>query len=353
MRFSQNILTIGCECKKPRGGIAYVLHTYMNDIFSPFKFVANSGEGGKIAKVWQMLRAYVKCEVRERQDKDLKVVHIHTASNNCFRRSTLFIRQAKRLGKHVVLHIHGGAFREYYKSSPKFVDKHLQMCDAIIALSETWRHFFEDELGYEQTYIVNNVIPIPQPVHSKQDNRTHLLFLGLITEEKGIFDLLNCIHRHSKEWKGKLVLHVGGNGKTNLLVEEIKRLRLEDIVYFEGWVSGSQKSRLLSEADAFILPSYTEGLPISILEAMSYGLPVLATPVGGIPEIIQQNKQGLLFTPGDMDMMERAIRQIINNPAQAKMMGQQGKSDIKNFLPDKTALQLENIYSHILQQENI
>ena len=128
-----------------------------------------------------------------------------------------------------------------------------------------------------------------------------LLFLGLLGKNKGIYDLLECIRDHKVEFQGKLKLYIGGNGEIEHVKQLIKEYGIADIVIFEGWVSGDKKIELLNKSDAYILPSYKEGLPISILEAMSYGMPIISTPVGGIPEIVSNGENGYLVEPGNKE----------------------------------------------------
>lgn len=343
MLSGKEILTIGCNFTPPKGGIACVLDVYKRKVYEHFRFVANSCEGSVLRKLWMVVKSYLQCEWQERFDKDVKIVHIHTASYNSFKRSVIYLKQAKRHGKKVVMHIHGGGFREYRKSCPEFVDKHLGMCDAIVALSETWRKYFAEELGFNNVYVVNNVIDNPKIVEKKKDGKFHLLFLGLITEAKGIFDLLEVLKEHKEEWSGHLVLHVGGNGKVSELNQMIEAFGVGDMVIFEEWVSGDKKSELLSMADAFILPSYTEGVPISILESMSYGVPILSTPVGGIPEVVNADT-GILFTPGDRVAMAKAINHVKDGENLRRNMGIKSLEVAKLYMTGNITIQLKRIY---------
>lgn len=116
---------------------------------------------------------------------------------------------------------------------------------------------------------------VPKWINSRTD-ASPLLFLG---HNKGIYDLIDVIALHKKEFHGRQKLRVGGNrevDKVNILIKEKK---ISDIVSYVGWVSGGRKVELLDVSDAYILPSYKEGLTISILEAMSYGLPMISTKV--------------------------------------------------------------------------
>lgn len=346
---SKHVLTIGCQWKKPKGGIAVVLNSYSR-IFPEFNIIVNSNGKNSIANLLQLLYSLVVTTFRLTFCRSTKIVHIHTASYNSFKRSALFISLAKFFKRKVVIHIHGGGFKEYYEKNTSFVHKNLLKCDTIIALTEYWKKFFEG-LGFENVIVVPNIVDSPTIQERKcNDGKTHILYLGLITKAKGIFDLLDVINKHKAEFDGKIILHIGGNGETTLLQNIIKEHNLSNIVQFEGWVSGDKKVELLNNADVFILPSYTEGLPISILEAMSYSLPVITTPVGGIPEVVKDGENGLLFTPGDKDTLYKAIDKFAINKGPQEDMGKKSYNLVQPHFPGNVAVILESIYNELLKQ---
>lgn len=351
MRYSNNVLTIGCECQQPKGGVASVLNSYMNNVYRPFKFVANSGGGGKLSNLWMMLRSCVQCERIEHRDEELQFVHIHTASYISFWRSAWYIRQAKRNRKKVIVHIHGGAFREYRKKNLHFVDKHLSMCDAVITLSEGWKKYFTESVGLSNVHVIPNIIANPKDMNVAGDGKFHLLFLGAINDGKGIFDLLDVIRDMKEVWQDRIVLHVGGNDQVDRFKKTVNDYGLNAIVIYEGWVSGDKKAELFNLADAYILPSYIEGLPISILEAMSYGVPVLSTKVGGIPEVVRTNSNGILFEPGDKKAMREAIESMLSSRELYDSMSVQCKQDARPYLPVNVSSNLESLYSQLLLNE--
>lgn len=322
-----------------------MLKTYMDCIYTPFHFVANS-KGGLLANIWFLIKSLMQCEGIYRTNKQIEIVHIHTASYNSFKRSVLYIKQAKRYGKKVVCHIHGGGFRDFRKTCPEFVDKHLNMCDAVVALSETWRKYFAEELELNNVYVINNIIENPKIMQVENDGRFHILFLGLITEVKGIFDLLDVLRDNKEVWNGHIILHVGGNGKVDEFKQKIVEYGIENMVVYEGWVSGDKKVSLFNIANAFILPSYTEGVPISILEAMSYGIPILSTLVGGIPEVVNTDT-GILFTPRDKTMMAKAITKIFSDVELCHSMKSNCKKEANAYLPNSIAMQLKNLYDQL------
>ena len=344
---SIRVLTIGCQWKKPKGGIAVVLNCYSR-LFLDFNIIVNSNGKNAFANLVQLLYSLVETALRLAFCIGIRTVHIHTASYNSFKRSTLFISLAKFFKRKIVIHIHGGGFKEYYEKHSSFVHKNLLKCDTIIALTEYWKEYFNG-LGFENVVIVPNIVEPPVVQNKKcYDGKTHILYLGLITKAKGIYDLLDVVNKHKTEFENKIILHIGGNGEAATLLHIIKENGLSQIVKFEGWVSGEKKVELLNNADVFILPSYTEGLPISILEAMSYRLPVISTPVGGIPEVIKDGENGFLFTPGDKDALYNAINNLVADKNQREDMGEKSYKRVQQHFPDKVAKILENIYTELM-----
>lgn len=342
---SDRVLTVGCEFRPPRGGIAQVLWNYEKYVYPRFKFVANSGGGNKVAKLLKAFTGLVRMAMTLAVDKDVEIVHIHTASYNSFWRSSWFVRVAKVFGKKVVIHIHGGGFKEYYAANKDFVSQVLERCDALVTLSASWKTFFEDVVGHKKVFVVHNIVEPPVMKAVGQDGLFHLLYLGHIYKAKGIFDLVEVVRCSHVEYRGRLVLDIGGGMyEADVLKHFIEQHGLEDVIRFHGWVGGDRKHELLNVADAFILPSYTEGVPISILEAESYGLPVLSTTVGGIPEVVEDGKNGFLFQAGDLDKMKQVIDKLLNDEALREEQGRASKQISMKYLPNEVTTCLKRVY---------
>ena len=344
----ERILTIGCEYKPPRGGIAQVLSNYDQLIFAPFKFIRNSTGDGLPKNIVVMALAWVATFFRLQKKKKIKVVHIHTASRNSFLRSSTFARLARFMGRKVLMHIHGGGFKDYYNGHKSFVDGILAKCDGIVALSPDWAHYFTEELKCHNVQVVNNLIEPPVLFNMERDGKLHLLFLGLINEAKGVYDMLELLAANKERYEGRLMFHVAGNGDTERLQQVIKDLGLAGLVCFEGWASGEKKQQLLNQCDVFVLPSYVEGLPLSILEAMTYSKAVIASRVGAIPSIVLEQENGFLIDPGDMEAMGKAIDRFLDDPSLLARYGAASGRLCKPFLKDEVERQLINCYQKIL-----
>lgn len=345
---SNNILLVGPTYKKPKGGIAQVLNSCSLYVYKDIKHITSNGGNGICSKLFNFGKGLLSCVMKLLSDRTISIVHIHTASNNDFKRNSYFIRIAKFFDKKVVLHIHGGGFKDYYSHNKKFVRQQLDKVDAIIALSEYWQRYFSDDLGYENIFVVHNIIPPPNYIpQNKEKKMFDLLYLGHIYEKKGIFDLVDLIKEHRSEYVGRLRLHIGGGlFEIEKLLKILETEKLEDVITYEGWVSGKKKENLLNMADAYILPSYAEGVPISILEAMSYHLPIISTMVGGIPSIVNDNN-GILIEPGNKSQIKKAIDKLMNSVSLKRKMGEASYKMSLSYQPHSVIRELECVYNKI------
>jgi glycosyltransferase involved in cell wall biosynthesis len=226
------------------------------------------------------------------------------------------------------------------------VDKVFSRCDVIVALTHKIKDFY-DEVGCKNVVVINNIIERPLLSSERyNDGLIHLLFLGGITEEKGVFDMLDVINENKSAFDGRLMFHIGGNKEVDRLKSIIASNKLQNVVKFEGWLSGNEKVKMLNMCDIFILPSHTEGLPISILEALSYGKYIISTNVGGIPEIVTKDN-GILFAPKD----KKALSRILNGIATSGLEGMSPdviRTTAANYMPENVAMQLDKLYKQIL-----
>lgn len=343
---SSKVLTIGCRCMPPRGGIGQVLWSYSNYIYENFKFIENSRKSNAFINLFVAFVAMIKMITKLLIDREIRIVHIHTASGVSFMRSTLFLKIAKMFNKKVVMHIHGGGFADYYKGHNNFVTKNLKRCDKIITLSQNWVDFYAS-IGF-QSSCVENVISEPILRKTQHDDVLHMLYLGLIIERKGIYDLLDVLSKNKAEFGGKLMLHIGGNGEVEKLNKIIAEKELQDVVTFEGWVDNEKKVELLNLCDVFILPSYVEGLPLSILEAMAYNMAIVSTRVGGIPSLVKDKINGFLFEPGDKYAIFSSVNSLLNDKHLLEKMGKDNGHMIEDYYPRNVANKLTDIYNSLL-----
>lgn len=343
---TKNILTIGIDYRVVRGGVAAVENVY-STFYQPFNHVTTTVTNGQVKKLLVLCKAILQFLYWMLFHPEIKIVHVQGSVGASFWRKAIFIYIAKFFHKKVVWHMHAGRFAVFYQQHRYAVRKVVNKSDVIIALSEYWKEYFKNEFPTKRVEIIKNVISAPR-VHKQQTDYFTLLFLGLLGKNKGIYDLLECIRDHKVEFQGKLQLYIGGNGEIEHVKQLIKEYGIADITIFEGWVSGDKKIELLNKSDAYILPSYKEGLPISILEAMSYGMPIISTPVGGIPEIVSNGENGYLVEPGNKEDIYIAIISLLNDSDLRNRMGRISLSRVGEHLPEYVEKQLETLYDSLL-----
>ncbi|MDC9724096.1 MAG: glycosyltransferase, partial [Urechidicola sp.] len=139
----------------------------------------------------------------------------------------------------------------------------------------------------------------------------------------------------------------GGDGDVDKLKDIIKTNSLENIVSYIGWVSGDLKKELFEKCNIMILPSYNEGLPISLLEAMSYSMPIISTNVGGIPQVLEDRVNGKMVTPGNKQQIGDAITYYINNNEQIEIHGKISYNKVQDFFPKQVLKKLKLIFDSI------
>lgn len=350
---SKKVISVGPDFNPPLGGIAQVLSYYNSDVFDEFNVIVNSCPGSKLRKLYCALSAFWLLFWKLLASSDLSIVHIHTASNVSFRRSVLFMKLAKLMRRQVIMHIHAGSFKTYYEANRDFVKSNLMKCDRILALSPVWKAFFTQEIGLKHVDVISNLVPFPtlECIKTDPQKKIEALFLGAIKEEKGIFDLLDVLAAHREQLQGHFLLHVCGDGEVDRFLRQVKDNRLEDIVTFEGWVIQEQKVRLLNQCNLQILPSYIEGVPICLLEAMSYGQSIISTRIGGIPSIVEDQVNGILIDPGDKEALWNAIEQHLSHRELLGKFATKSQQVVKNYYPDCVAQQLESVYKQLLAKQ--
>ncbi|MCM1990504.1 glycosyltransferase family 4 protein [Oceanirhabdus seepicola] len=305
-----------------KGGIATVIREYkQSHILKEFdlKYVSTYSNN-RLIEFSKGLYHYMKMLVK----KQIDLVHVHTASKGSFYRKSIFVNITPK-NIPVILHIHGGGFIEFYDTAPiiikKRVQKVIKRSDKIIVLSEKFKNELIDRFDIDNIKIVKviNGIKLNNEKIKLEDKKLQVIYLGKLTKNKGIYDLLQIIPKiHAKYPEVKFI--IAGDGDIDKVKEIVISEEINNCTQVVGWIDGETKKKFLIESSILVMPSYFEAFGISIVEAMDYGMAVVATKVGGIPEIIQPNKNGLLFESGDLKEFSQALEKYISdNKARAKV----------------------------------
>lgn len=309
--------------RKVKGGIAAVISGYygsrLEEDFNMI-YVESYKDGGKVSKLIKAICGYIhffKVLLIDKPD----IVHIHSSFGPSFYRKIPFIYMASFFNKPIINHIHGASFDEFYYNASNnkktLIKKVYDKCSIIVALSSEWKEKLKNIVREDKIEIIENYSILNEKSLLEKRNRSlnyQVLFLGEIGQRKGCYDIPRVIKKVSDEIPNvKFVL--AGSGEINKLTSMIKELNIEDKVVLTGWVRGEKKVDLLKESDIFFLPSYNEGMPMAILDAMGYGNPIISTNVGGIPKIVKQGENGYCFEPGDINGFSYSIVELLKSKA--------------------------------------
>lgn len=255
------------------------------------------------------------------------LMHVHMASRGSFLRKSILCLICFLFRTPYIIHLHGGGFREFYSELPKAGKSYLRFifrrAAHVITLSEFWKEWVMSELHIHRASVVpngvHNISFLPGELNK---SRPIVLFLGLLGQNKGT-DILIEAMRMVKSRIPNAALELCGNGDIKRYKEQARDI---PNVEFLGWINADERRAALGRATVYCLPSWKEGLPFSIFEAMSAALPVVSTPVGGIPEVVNDGVTGLLVQPGDVHGLANALCQILLDPLKAKSMGLKGQA---------------------------
>ncbi|HLM61322.1 MAG TPA: glycosyltransferase family 4 protein, partial [Pyrinomonadaceae bacterium] len=232
---------------------------------------------------------------------------------------------AKIFGQKVIAHFHAGDIDDYYpfqsRIGQKFIRSAINSSDTVIAVSnESARQLrnITDSANISvvanaiDTSIFNNSSDFNNSSESRQNTgAVRLLFVGATGKLKGERDLLKALAILRAD-KPDLKVSLLGYGAENLS-SYCEELKVTDYIEFLGAVSMDERIKFFQKADIFVLPTYAEAMPMSVIEAMAAGLPVISTTVGGIPELIEDGTDGFLVAPGDVNALAGKISFLLNN----------------------------------------
>ena len=266
------------------------------------------------------------------------LIHLHMSERGSVLRQSILILMAVAFHKPVILHTHGAEFHIFYNQlSPnlqKVINWILQQCTYVIVLSDSWKQFYikNCHLTEDRVILLHNPVMIPSQVPNRSNSDLlNFVFLGKIDQRKGIYDLLRAFASLPVAQQNKIRLILAGSGEEEQVRQLAKTLGIEKNIQFPGWINEQQRDDLLAQAHVFLLPSYQEGLPMALLEAMSWGLPCITTPVGGIPEVITDGETGLLVEPGNIEQLATAICSLATDESLRLRLGKAARNQVKSF----------------------
>ena len=319
-----------------RGGVSAVERLIIDSICRhvQVEHVATMEDGGILRRVRVFGAALWRIHSILR-DKRPCIFHVHFASRGSTLRKCIISLMVLRASGWLVLHAHGAGFDSFFSNLPRplqdRVARIFRRSHGFVVLSTQWQEFYATRLALRRDRIqimINPTDPMcPVPDRRRRDS-VQFLFLGRIGDRKGAFELLDAYRALPATSRAKARIVFAGDGR----VEELRRRAdIDPNVVVHTWLDHEERNHLLAASDVLVLPSHQEGVPMVILEAMAYGLPVIATPVGGIPDVIRHGREGLLVELGNRGALTAALARMIAEPALRASLGRGARATAESL----------------------
>jgi glycosyltransferase involved in cell wall biosynthesis len=342
---SSKVIVLG-PGRKTRGGISTVIKEYeQTDAWEEFncKWIETYIDKGSFHKIAYFIKGFFSYL---RSILFHNIVHMHISWSTTAKRKFAFFLLAKALKKKIILHLHSGA-EPVLSAKAQFPYKYMfKHADVTVFLAERIKNELNRHYQVQKSIVIYNpcLSNKKKSITQFADRKKQIVFAGTITEKKGYIDLIEAfaeIAPKYQEWK----LIFAGNGEIENAQRICKRLNIENQVELKGWINRDTLQELLAESSVFCLPSYTEGFPMAVLDAWSQGLPVVATPVGGLADVLIHDKNAMVFNPGDKNHLAVLLDELMADENKRQRISVESvKLSLNAFNIDTIAKQLRELY---------
>lgn len=289
-----------------------------------------------------------------------RIVHVRTGSYGGFYVKALLVLLARATGAKALLHVHGGEFERFYTLASRLGKRvilwSLRRASRVIAISRTMKGMFE-RIGLDGRHVevIEDAVALPAEGVSYRPQGAPgdpvcVLFLNRATIAKGVLELIDAVAQVHRT-RGGLRCDVYGPESPDWpeFRSRIAQANAGAYISLSGATWGEAKERAFRAADIYVLPSHVEALPNGLLEGMSYGLPCIATNVGGVPTILQDGQNGLMIPAKDSAALAGAIERLAGDAALRRRLGQAGRQTvIERFTWDRCAEKILRLYADVL-----
>lgn len=341
--------------RKTRGGITSVVKAHeTGEQWKEFhcKWVETHRDGPKWRKVLYFLRAYLEffllvpfCDI----------VHIHVASYSSLKRKMYFLKLAKLWCKKTIAHFHPHKPEVIFEKTTQleyiYFFTHV---DKIIVLSPQWQRWLKEALHItKNVQYIYNPCPVVNSIAPDYSSK-YILFAGTLYKRKGFDTLIQAFARIAckyPDWKVVLA----GNPKTENDAELMRSLPealgIKGQIEFPGWVVGTNKEKLFRNASIFCLASRAEGFPMAVLDAWAYGVPVVCTPAGGLPDIVRDGENVLMFEYGDVEKLSELLDRMMSDENLRKRISKASLELARTtFNVENINKQVANLYKSLINE---
>lgn len=314
-------------------------------------------EGKGLSRVVRVMRAYREWKVILRKNPAALIHYNYPLDTLSIIRDFFFLRYAYRQHRKMVVHLHGGLYL-FKKDKPWIIRKILSEVFSwtcpFIMLSDKEKDTVEQEYEAAHVDVLPNCVELSDAKDFRRENyrdaTLHILYLGRIEPNKGIGYVLKAAEQLKTEHLD-FVLHLAGKDQCDGHYIELFQERLKENFVYEGVVSGQEKTELLKRCHVFLLPSFYEGLPVALLECMSFGQVPVVTEVGSMGEVVKDGVNGFLVKVKDTETIVRAITRLDAARDELQALSQEARKAIfSGFSPVKYIERLNTIYDKSVAQ---
>lgn len=296
-------------------------------------------------------RKALGCVIRE----GVSVVHITTSGSLALFRDSILLSYLAKHSVPTVYHIHFGRVPDILNSGSwekAALLRNLALCSKVIAIDAATARALEPVVGKRKVVLTGNPVDLNEMdlVSNKTtEDTSSIVYIGWLIPTKGIAELCDawrCIYKKFPNWKLELI------GPYNPTTLEKMTLDIDDGLEITGELTHEEAMRRLATSSIAVLPSYTEGFPNFVLEAMSLGKPVVATAVGAIPEMVG-DERGILIPPRNAKALELALEKLMDNPFKRQELGLKAKDFVrKNYSAEVVVDEYKKVWLEIMGKAN-
>lgn len=337
-KIQTKILMVGMSLTKTRGGISTLIGEILNsDLKEDFaiEYIESQAEDfQRFDKLTFAIRAVFQF-LAQIITKNPSLVYVHIGSNASLYRESSFVVLAKIFDKKTVAHFHAGDVEEYLEKQSslgrKYISWAISRGDKLIAVSKDSANKLQKLAPKNEIEIIVNAIDTKSFAFSpdrlaERNGSVRLLFVGAMGKLKGETDLADAIKILAEKHSDFRVSFLGFGSEN--LENYCKKLGIENFIEFIGAVSLKERIAFFENADIFVLPTYAEAMPMSVIEAMAAGLPTVSTTVGGIPELIEEAEEGFLVEPANIEKLAEKLSVLIENQDLRIKMGKKAQEKV-------------------------
>lgn len=344
MKTACRVLQVGVG-RQSRGGVSSFLQgiaRFRKLNLSDFDFLEVQGSGGYLTKFKLLFSGFVKTIWRVPLHD---IVHFHSTPGNCLLIQFPILLYSKLCFKKVIVHIHVGNQICHYRTSKLFY-LFLRLADRVVVLAKVFEASIHN-MGISPHKVSTIYNPAPAIIHSSNKSKI-LLYAAFMDKNKGYDTVIRAFARIASDFPAWRLI-MAGTGETDQARELVKQLGAEKQIEIKEWVEKKEKHDLFMKASVYCMASEKEGFPMSVLEAWAYGLALVSTTAGGLVDVLENNKNALVFSYNDSVGLSRQLWRIFQDESLRLRLSEESWNMAQNvFSSDATEDSLLKLYGEIM-----